>query len=289
MEELEDCDIGEWVSQADSKDDKEFREAVHTILSAIASDDNLKASMILKGGILLAVRYHSHRYTKDIDLSTSKTLGADITQEGVVNSLNENLAMMVETLDYGLDCVVQSSKLEPANNPDATYPSITLKVGYAYKGSNKHKRLQKNQSPTVISIDYSLNESMPNIDHLQLADDGELWVYSLTDLIAEKYRSLLQQVSRNRNRRQDIFDLTLILGKFDDFDDVEKQKILDCLIEKARARKIEPTEESMDEPELRVRAEHDYPTLANDIEGELPNFDESFTLVVEFYRSLPWR
>ncbi|MEJ2622018.1 MAG: nucleotidyl transferase AbiEii/AbiGii toxin family protein, partial [Candidatus Thiodiazotropha sp.] len=35
--------------------------------------------------------------------------------------------------------------------------------------------------------------------------------YSLTDLIAEKLRSVLQQIKRERQRRQDIFDLFLLL------------------------------------------------------------------------------
>ncbi len=35
----------------------------------------------------------------------------------------------------------------------------------------------------------------------------KLCAYSLTDLMAEKYRAMLQQVIRNRNRRQDGYDL----------------------------------------------------------------------------------
>ena len=287
MSNLEDHDISAWGDQASDGSNKEFREAVHTILSAIASDKNLQASMILKGGILLAIRYHSHRFTKDIDLSTAKTLKDYISLDQVITSLNDSLALMIEVLDYGLDCQGQSAKIQP-KSPDATYPSINLKVGYAYKGSAKHKRLQSKKSPTTISIDYSLNEETPNIDTLQLSQGEELLVYSLTDLIAEKYRSLLQQVPRNRYRRQDIFDLYLILGKFDSIDDVEKRKIFECLVDKARSRNIEPAKESIGDPELKERAQHNYHTLADEIEGELPDFDQAFETVSTFYKSLPW-
>jgi hypothetical protein len=37
-----------------------------------------------------------------------------------------------EKLDYGLACKVQSSKMKPPS-PDASFPTLKLKVGYAYK------------------------------------------------------------------------------------------------------------------------------------------------------------
>lgn len=75
MSEIEGYDIKDWVEEASTTSNKEFRQAVHTILSSIASDSDLKANMILKGGILLAIRYKSHRFTTDIDFSTEKPRG----------------------------------------------------------------------------------------------------------------------------------------------------------------------------------------------------------------------
>jgi predicted nucleotidyltransferase component of viral defense system len=284
---FEEIKIAQWVQSADNVENKEFRAAVHTILSAISAEKELKANMVLKGGILLAIRYQSHRFTKDIDLSTAQTL-KDIRPENIVAALERGLANMVETLDYDLDCRVQAHKLQPANQPDATYPSIKFSIGYAYKGTSKHKRLIKLQSPSIISIDYSLNESTPNIDSFELAQGEELLVYSLTDLIAEKFRSLLQQEERNRYRRQDIFDLCILLQCIDDVDSVEKKKILDSLLEKSRARGIEPAVDSFENEELKRRAKEHYATIADEIEGDLPGFDESFEYVATFYRSLPW-
>ena len=42
---LEDYDIAEWVAQADNSQ-RGFREAVHTILAAIANDPQLRANMV---------------------------------------------------------------------------------------------------------------------------------------------------------------------------------------------------------------------------------------------------
>ena len=267
MATLEELDIAKWAEQPTDDINKEFREAVHTILAAISDDEKLRASMVLKGGILLAVRYHSHRYTTDIDLSTEQKLGEQFSVESVRDSLNQSLAITIESLDYNLDCRVQSAKQNPKNS-EATHPSINLKVGYAYKGTDKHKRLVSDQgSPTAISIDYSLNEAMQDIDQVKLVQGNELNVYSITDLIAEKFRSLLQQVPRERFRRQDVFDLFLIFENFDDFDYVEKHKIHTALLFKSKARGIIPTIDSIDEPELKSRAMKDYSTLRDEIEG----------------------
>ena len=287
MDNIASCDIQTWVNNSKDKANKEFREAVHTILSAIASDRNLKANMILKGGILLAIRYQSHRYTKDIDFSTEKTPGGDITAEKIRDSLNHNLAQMVEELDYDLDCRVQSSIIQP-KSPKSTYPSIKLKIGYAYKGTPKHKRLLTLKSTDVISIDYSLNETTPNIENLILDSGEELLTYTLTDLIAEKYRSLLQQVVRNRNRRQDVYDLNLLIDHLNDIDEAEKMEILKCLIRKSRGRNINPDINSFNDPEIKSRAKSNYETLEDEVDGDLPDFDDLFENVSKFYKSLPW-
>ncbi|MFN5967315.1 MAG: nucleotidyl transferase AbiEii/AbiGii toxin family protein [Pseudanabaena sp.] len=287
MSEIEGYDIKDWVEEASTTSNKEFRQAVHTILSAIASDSNLKANMILKGGILLAIRYKSHRFTTDIDFSTEKPRGGEITEDGVRKSLDSSLAQMVEELDYDLDCRVQSSKLQP-RDVKSTYPSIKMKVGYAYKGTPQHKRLLSLQSPNTISIDYSLNEATPNIEDLKLNLEEGILAYSLTDLIAEKYRSLLQQVSRNRNRRQDVYDINLLVERFGDINDFERSKILNSLIIKSKAREISPDINSFEDPDLKSRAQKDYHTLKDEIESELPDFDDLFQKVSDFYRSLPW-
>lgn len=281
-------DILSWVDGAGQDDDREFREAVHTILAAISNDQALKANMVLKGGILMAVRYQSHRYTKDIDLSSEKGL-SEITPEATQQALDNSLALTIEALDYDLDCKVQSCKRMPSNQKNPTFPSINLKIGYAYKGTAKHRRLLALQSPTSISIDYSLNELTPNVEKFNLAEGEEILVYSLTDLIAEKIRSILQQAARNRSRRQDIFDIHMVLSSDLDVDEVEKGKIFRSLMDKSESRNITPNKESLDDPEIRQRSQAEYHTLQDELaDGQLPDFDESYDMVVEFYKSLPW-
>jgi predicted nucleotidyltransferase component of viral defense system len=278
-------DITHWVNNAES-DQRELRQAVHTILAAIAQDPYLRDSMIMKGGILLAVRYESIRFTKDIDFSTSMTL-SEVNPEDIQIRLNASLRLTVEALDYGLDCRVQSFKINPPKRPNASFPSIELKIGYAYKGTSKHRRLIQNLSPSVISIDYSLNEVISGLDHVFVGTDQRVNTYRFADLVAEKFRALLQQVERDRYRRQDVYDLALLLAKLPQSESI-KATILECLFIKARSRDIEPNRDSLNDAEVKRRAATDYLTLTNEVPGELPDFELSYAQVLAFYRGLPW-
>lgn len=290
MKSIAEHGIREWIEEPSlTLDDLEFRQAVHTILASISEDENLRVNMVLKGGILLAIRYQSQRYTKDIDFSTHKTT-TELSPDVLIGNLESSLAYTIEKLGYGLDCRVQNWQQRPPSKAAPTFPSIRIKIGYAYKGSRKHKKmLAAGGSPSVISIDFSFNEKTPNIESFSIESGTDLLVYSITDLIAEKLRSYLQQKERNRFRRQDIYDLHMIIREIATFDEKEKEIILNSLLTKARSRGIEPTRESFSDEGLRERAQKDYHTLADEISGELPDFDEGYKAAVEFYKSLPWK
>ena len=110
--------------------------------------------------------------------------------------------------------------------------------------------------------------------------------YPFAELVAEKFRALLQQVDRNRYRRQDVYDLALLsrLPR----DESMNAAILESLLIKARTRNIEPTRESLSDEEIKRRAAAEYPTLRNEVLGELPDFETAYADVMSFYQSLPW-
>lgn len=277
-------DIAEWVNQAPS-DQRELRQAVHTVLAAIAHDTQLRADMIMKGGILLAVRYQSVRFTRDIDFSTSMKL-SEVNPDEVHRRLDAALRLSVEALDYDLDCRVQGCKVQPANQVNASFPSIKLKIGYAYKGTAKHRRLIQLQSTSVISIDYSLNEAISNTDEVLVGLDQSVNAYPFAELVAEKFRALLQQIERDRYRRQDVYDLAF-LSRMPRNGSVEAA-IFESLMIKARSRNIEPTRDSLNDEEVKRRAAADYHTLKDEVQGDLPDFELAYAEVLAFYRALPW-
>ncbi|MBK8676173.1 MAG: nucleotidyl transferase AbiEii/AbiGii toxin family protein [Cellvibrionales bacterium] len=87
MTTMTDLQIDKWVQEANDDTNREFRQAVHTTLLAISSDNALKNNMVLKGGILLTIRYRSNRFTKDIDLSTTNHLSSMVPEDIISKSI----------------------------------------------------------------------------------------------------------------------------------------------------------------------------------------------------------
>ncbi|MFM5556624.1 nucleotidyl transferase AbiEii/AbiGii toxin family protein, partial [Aeromonas veronii] len=84
-------DINAWVNEA-APERVSFRQAVHMVLHAVASSEYLKTSMVMKGGMLLGIRYHSSRFTEDIDFS-SKVNISDVKEDEFIGSMNDALAL----------------------------------------------------------------------------------------------------------------------------------------------------------------------------------------------------
>ena len=61
---MNEVDIERWVDDAPTHQ-RGFREVVHIILDSIGHSRNLQARMVMKGGLLLAIRYDSSRFTRD--------------------------------------------------------------------------------------------------------------------------------------------------------------------------------------------------------------------------------
>ncbi|PLX50430.1 MAG: nucleotidyl transferase AbiEii/AbiGii toxin family protein [Desulfobulbaceae bacterium] len=259
---------------------------MHTVLNAIATSKSLRYSMVMKGGVLLAIKYQSTRFTKDIDFSTAVKL-KDFDRDAFLEELGDRLTEASDRLDYGLECQIQSHKIEPAKeNP--TFPTFKIKIGYAYKhDSASYRRLRNGNASTVVKVDYSLNEQTWDVDSLSLSDDGELQVYNVYEIVAEKFRAILQQTTRNRHRRQDAYDLYCLFEKIT-FSDQEKIHILEILMAKSASRGLEISPESISDSEIIRRSESEYASLQPEIEGDLPNFEEAYSVIQSFYESLPW-
>ncbi len=161
-----------------------------------------------------------------------------------------------------------------------------MTVGYAPRGTSQEKALKRGRAANVIGIDISFNERLGHVQILEITGGQELFAYGLADLIAEKYRAVLQQVTRNRNRQQDIFDLDLLISG-NAINDRLRTQILEVFIEKCRSRDLEPTQASLEVPEVKERSGAKWETMELEV-GEIPNFEGCYTRVSEFYENLPW-
>jgi predicted nucleotidyltransferase component of viral defense system len=240
----------------------------------------------MKGGILMALHYDSPRFTTDIDFSTPDSFTEKAEAE-VVALLKDRLAVVSDETGYDIDCRLQGWKVKPSRSK--TYVSIYMSVGYAERGRPEHTKLIRGQSPHTVSLDYNFRESIPQVEEVAIGADGTLRVYALPTLMAEKFRSLLQQPMRNRNRRQDVFDIFHLLQERESLHiDACRRTVLGDLLIKCADRDVPVNRAALSQPEVRDRAFKEYDTLAAEVDGALPPFDEAFAVVEKYYLSLPW-
>ena len=195
-----------------------------------------------------------------------------------------------DELPYQVICGVQKLAIQPKDVELATFPSLKLTIGYARRTHEAEmNRFKNRQSPNTVKVDYSFNEHSHTIDHIALTDEEEIQAYSFTDLVAEKIRSVIQQVERNRARRQDVYDLNLLLKTVTP-DDKEKLTILTTLLDKSVGRLPAGTvnPDTLNNPDIRERSSREYELLIDEIEGELPDFNQAYDRLRAFYASLPW-
>ena len=244
--------------------------------------------MVLKGGILLALQYDSSRFTRDIDFSTDRTT-REVDLEDFIATFEAALVEAVSELGYDVDCIVQGWQKQPPR-ADATFPTIRIRVGYAKRGDERlHRRLMRKEAQHVVKIDFSLNEPLGEPELLEIEEGKSIRTYSFHDLIAEKIRAVLQQEVRNRQRRQDVYDLNLLLkNNSTRISDEINSKVYHSLKIKSAARELDVDKKSMRNPEIIRRSRQEYSKLEAEIEGELPDFDETYEFVRSYYECLPW-
>lgn len=290
-EYLTKVDISEWVEKA--KIDPEAyleRQVTEIFLTSLGKIEPFSHKIFLKGGILMGVVYNSPRQTGDVDFTAIIPPTPDIANQ-IGNALRKVFPRVTAELGYpDILCQMQSSRYlpNPAIFSTAEGPALKLKIGYARRGSPQEPNFQRGNATNVLAVDISFREPVGAIQIVDLGNSGGVVrAYSLLELMAEKFRALLQQEVRNRFRRQDIYDLDTLLQNFS-LDHDEKQRLHKSLLEKSAARNIRPTIDSLAKPEIIRRAKKEWDTLKLEID-RLPDFDECFLRVNEFYRSLPWK
>lgn len=288
--------ITDWVN-IESSEETTFRKIIHTILLAVSRDKNLSHTLVFKGGIIMSLVYAGNRFTSDLD-ATSLLSMDELSPEKLETDLEKQLKASEIELNYGLAFKVHSVKPQPAKTyKEIKFPSYKVTVGYAKTDNNKEMgRLRNKQSHNTITIDISFNESVTVADTecLELKEGRNILCYSLEQLIAEKYRSLLQQVKRNRTRRQDVFDIYQLLVKYKEHfnDSNTKESVLNKLKKCSQGKEIDGFlhQEGIFDERIKQMALGDFETLELEIDLEKIGVspEDMFNVVSDYFRSLPW-
>lgn len=260
------------------------------ILAALGGLPGYRGRFFLKGGILMAVVYGSPRNTGDLDFTTNLPASPDLG-ERLRTELDRAFPRVCARLGYP-DLLLRVQTVREMPRPFAgprhlSFPALKLGIAFARRDDPSARFLQKENSPNAVIVEVSFNEPVHAVELVRLNPDGPtVAAYGITDLIAEKFRALLQQVSRNRYRRQDVYDLAHLADRFSP-DATECVAILRTLRDKCAARGIVPTAASLDDAALVERARSEWHTLEQEV-GELPDFDACLEKTRRLYRSLPW-
>lgn len=282
--------VDDWIRAAhDNPAEERVRRVMRIILYAVANSPFLKSRMVIKGGVLLALKYGTHRHTRDLDFSTENRVQQEDT-DAILEELGRALGNAARTVDPEIRCRVQSHKMQPPRQ-DASFPTLRIKVGYALQGEKTYRRMVSGgYSPNTVIVDLSFNESTCITSRIVLNDRSEVIAYSLFDQIAEKYRALIQQTADrcDRVRRQDIYDIFRVIEQGFLATPEDKATLMETMVRKFAARDVPLRREVIDEPEISERSHREYARLGDEIEGDLPDFDRVFKAVRDYYHSLPW-
>lgn len=284
-----DVDLKGWVEEAaDNPVLYRDRRVTEIVLTAIGLAPTLKGALVLKGGTLMALAFDSRRLTADVDFTA--LLGPEGFEQPLTEELNALLPKAAIQLGHlDLICRVQSVKKMPRaqNFADHDFPALRARIGSAVRGTPEERHLEGGQATRVLDIEISFRDQVYAEQTLQLSDAGvAILAFTIHELIAEKFRALLQQPIRNRYRRQDVYDIAYLIEAHP-LDERDRAVIYETLIEKCASRDIRPDAKSLEDEEVVRRAQADWDTLALEL-ANLPPFDERFALVAELYGSLPW-
>lgn len=287
--DIVDVDVRAWVEAARSNPAQyRDRQVTEIVLAAIGLAPKLNTNLVLKGGAVMALAFKSNRVTADVDFTSMAEPTGFADQ--IAKELNAVLPRTTVRLGYlDLLCRVQTVKKmpRPLNFEEFDFPALLIRIGSAERGTGEEKRLKAGRATRVLDIEISFRDQVYAFQKLNLTGPGvAVRAFTLHEIIAEKLRALLQQPIRKRNRRQDVYDIAYLV-ETNELTDEDRRNILETLIEKCRTRGIEATPASMDDPEVRRRAEVDWNTLALELD-DLPPFDERFAMMRDLYISLPW-
>lgn len=282
-------DIRGWVFAVEAGPNRQQRQAIQIALNTIATCQDLADKCSLKGGILMGLMYGSPRLTGDIDLSLTEMPSPD-TPDKLQTALNSTFGIVALELGFPeIAMKVHSIKKLPKRKFDeATFPGLQLKLNYVDRRNKVQlNAFEKGTSIAIVDMDISFNEPTKHLDILKLTEENEILAYGLTELLAEKYRALHQQISRNRNRRQDAYDIWW-LSNHEEITELDLERIMLRLQEKSISRGVKVEQATINNPAIKERAKADWETQRLEIGGDLPPFYECWNAVTSLYSKLPW-
>ena len=255
----------------------------YVALECIARSPSLHDRLAFKGGNALRFVYGNPRSTIDLDFTA--VLGLP-DEEDVLRSML-NAALLKEGKAFGIKVKCQRVNRKPRKK-QATLPTYDISLGFQFPDDRYYADFDepKRIVATIIEIEISFNDLVCETIDQQLSPGSlaRLKVCTLEDILAEKLRAMLQQVTRNRNRPQDVFDIAQMVRKHRAT--LRLELIASYLLEKSKARGISASRAAFHNDEVRTRAAEGYEALLAATQLQHLPFAEAWSEVMDFIAQL---
>jgi predicted nucleotidyltransferase component of viral defense system len=255
-------EIESWRREAGVRlDEARKRFMQFVVLECIAASE-YRDALAFKGGNALRFVFANPRSTIDLDFSASAAFPDDLSK--VRDFLTHATHRYAPR--YGVRAKCQRVQRDPPG-PQHTFPTYEASIGYQFPGDRHFDEFESWNKPlnSVVMVEISINDVVCETKLVRLSESDELAIKTCTleDIVAEKLRSLLQQVMRNRRRRQDLYDIArfVLQAKFD----LDREKISVFLSRKCKARNVHVSKAAFD-AEVRRRATFEYELLFDSID-----------------------
>jgi len=274
-------EIDSWAEQNGVLRGEAIRRFVQFVTLESIGEAALGQHAALKGGNALRFVDYAIRSTVDLDytVDSSVTDTEQAVREAIGEAVNRGYPR------YGIKGRVQRTQRRP-KTPGTTFPTYDVTIGFQLPWDKHFVGFESLERPlsTVVEVELSLNDVVceTRLVTLEGGEHVKIRVCSLEDIVAEKLRALLQQVVRDRYRPQDVYDIAYVRGS----SALNLEKIGAFLVEKCRARGIEPHRNSFNE-DVRTRAEKDYGSLKALLGRDFVPFEEAWASTLELVRELP--
>jgi len=208
------------------------------ILAGIAVNEKLQNKLIFKGGTALKKCYFGdYRFSEDLDFTA---------KEGMVreDQLEEEI---IRTCKFATELVQQFSPLElKAERYTEKEPHPGAQEAFNIRGKLPWHRQFLVKAKIEITFDEPVIVEPVKKQILHGYEEnisGEIYVYSLEEIVAEKMRAILQHLKKledrgwSRSRARDYYDLWKILNGYSD--KLKMEIIPPLFIEKCKVREVE--------------------------------------------------
>jgi predicted nucleotidyltransferase component of viral defense system len=276
------ADLNEWAKLHKTTSDEARRRFVQFVVLECFAASDIAKSLAFKGGNALRFGYGYPRSTVDLDF-TARDLEDDAANvRHIIDS-----AVRSESESFGIKCKVSSIRRNPQNLARSR-PTYVVNVAYSFPSDRRtFADFFSNETPRVpvVPVEITFNDVVCEtvFVHFGSDDTAGIEICTLNDILAEKLRAILQQVVRNRNRPQDVYDVARI-GRIDRAN-IDLGKVKNYIAQKCEAREIVFTEEAFD-VEVRSRAKYGYDELRADLGDHFIAFDDAWLEVVSIVREL---